>query len=587
MKSSKLAALSGIFNSPKIEPFIRKLVFTNFKNIKSGQELNFDYPITVLVGQNGTNKTSALVALFGAVAGKTPEDYWFTTPLDSVKETKEKYQSYFYTYRDGMNIAEVLMVNNQRQDKGRTVDYWETSRPQKQFGMNTDIGSIKSERLSKTRWNKIKKNITYINFRSELSAFDRCLYHANNPSTHYATKQGFIRSRSGNLKKSIISGKKSYIFHQKERIIKNVTLSQSEVNNISQILNKKYTEIRFIEHSFFNVQGGTAYIKTNNFDYTEAFAGSGEYAIISLVSKIHSAPNNSLILLDEPEVSLHPNAQKELVNYLIEQIKIKKHQVVISSHSPEIIENLPDVAIKLFYEDPDTGYVSVDNQVGKFNVFHVIGKKFDKIPIFCEDKLAQKILNKAIECDDNLKHSFEVEYYPGGANSIITRFNTLIETNHQLLVLLDGDQKSDLYATSNSFPDQSDIPDKNLEYTISKLEFKISFSQDSNSTSVPQMRDFLAGAKKCIAYLPFDSPEYFILQKNHLCTDFLTNNEAKEKFKELAIKNFGEEETDSKAIWLTQVQYLQTIDNSCEEFVKIRKMLSFFLENQTIDHWEK
>ncbi|EPG7690237.1 AAA family ATPase, partial [Providencia rettgeri] len=148
MKSSKLAALSGIFNSPKIEPFIRKLVFTNFKNIKSGQELNFDYPITVLVGQNGTNKTSALVALFGAVAGKTPEDYWFTTPLDSVKETKEKYQSYFYTYRDGMNIAEVLMVNNQRQDKGRTVDYWETSRPQKQFGMNTDIGSIKSERLS-------------------------------------------------------------------------------------------------------------------------------------------------------------------------------------------------------------------------------------------------------------------------------------------------------------------------------------------------------------------------------------------------------------------------------------------------------
>ncbi|MEX5792889.1 AAA family ATPase [Providencia hangzhouensis] len=328
-------------------------------------------------------------------------------------------------------------------------------------------------------------------------------------------------------------------------------------------------------------------MKTNNFDYTEAFAGSGEYAIISLVSKIHSAPNNSLILLDEPEVSLHPNAQKELVNYLIEQIKIKKHQVVISSHSPEIIENLPDVAIKLFYEDPDTGYVSVDNQVGKFNVFHVIGKKFDKIPIFCEDKLAQKILNKAIECDDNLKHSFEVEYYPGGANSIITRFNTLIETNHQLLVLLDGDQKSDLYATSNSFPDQSDIPDKNLEYTISKLEFKISFSQNSNSTSVPQMRDFLAGAKKCIAYLPFDSPEYFILQKNHLCTDFLTNNEAKEKFKELAIKNFGEEETDSKAIWLTQVQYLQTIDNSCEEFVKIRKMLSFFLENQTIDHWEK
>ncbi|HHR6443357.1 TPA: ATP-dependent nuclease [Providencia alcalifaciens] len=587
MKSSKLAALSGIFNSPKIEPFIRKLVFTNFKNIQSGQELIFDYPITVLVGQNGTNKTSALVALFGAVAGKTPEDYWFTTPLDSVKETKEKYQSYFYTYRDGVNTAEVLMVNNQRQDRGRTVDYWETSRPQKQFGMNTDIESIKSERLSKTRWKKIRKNIIYINFRSELSAFDRCLYHANNPSSYYATKQDFIRSRSGNLKKSITSGIQTYIFHQKERIIKNISLSQNEVDHISQILNKKYTEIRFIEHSFFNVRGGTAYIKTNNLDYTEAFAGSGEYAIISLVSKIHSAPNNSLILLDEPEVSLHPNAQKELINYLIDQIKIKKHQVVISSHSPEVIENLPDVAVKLFHEDPITGYVNVDNQVGKLNIFHVIGKKFNKIPIFCEDRLAQKIIKKAMENDSNLKHSFEVEYYPGGASSIITRFNTLIETNHQLLVLLDGDQKSDLYSTHSSFPDESDIPDKNIESTINKLKFEITFSKNSNSTAIPQMREFLIGAKKYITYLPFDSPEYFILHKNQLCTKFLTNNEAKKKFKELTVKAVGEEESDSKAIWLTQVQHLQKIDSNCEEFIKIRKMLSFFLKNQTIDHWEK
>lgn len=51
MEPSKPNSLHQIFNSPKIEPFIRKLVFTNFKNIKSGQQLSFDYPITVLVGQ--------------------------------------------------------------------------------------------------------------------------------------------------------------------------------------------------------------------------------------------------------------------------------------------------------------------------------------------------------------------------------------------------------------------------------------------------------------------------------------------------------------------------------------------------------
>ncbi|HGN1201459.1 ATP-dependent nuclease [Providencia rettgeri] len=590
MEPSKLKSLQQIFNSPKIEPFIRKLVFTNFKNIKSGQQLNFDYPITVLVGQNGTNKTSALVALFGSVNGVSPAGYWFTTPLDSVmknKETGDLYQSYFYTYNEGKYTAEVFMVNNQRTDKNRTIDYWETARPQKQYGMNTNLENIESESLSKTRWGKIKKDVIYINFRSELSAFDRCLYHANKPSKHYKTKQEFIRSRSANLKKAISDHLKSFDYYQKDRIKKNITLTQDEVSIISKILNKKYTNIQYIEHYFFNVLGGTAYITTEHYNYSEAYAGSGEFAVISLVSKIHSAPKNSLILLDEPEVSLHPHAQKELINYLIDQARIKKHQIVISSHSPEIIENLPDEAIKLFHEDTNTGYVHVHNDVGKLSVFHVIGKKFNKIPIFCEDILAQKVIMKAIENDENLKHSFQVEFYPGGASSIISRFNTLVETNHSLLVLLDGDQQSELYSENNSFPDDSDISDKKLSDVIKKLDFELSFPRNTNSSSIPQMRTFLQGAKKYITYLPFDSPEYFIIQKNSLSEHFLSNNESKKFFKELSIDMYGEEESDAKSILLTQLVYLKKIDYNCQEFKDIRKLLNFYLSNSTVDSWNK
>ncbi|HEK2596697.1 TPA: AAA family ATPase [Proteus mirabilis] len=590
MEPSKPNSLHQIFNSPKIEPFIRKLVFTNFKNIKSGQQLSFDYPITVLVGQNGTNKTSALVALFGSVSNVSPARYWFTTPLDSVKknkETGELYQSYFYTYKEGEHTAEVFLVNNQRTDKNRTVDYWETARPQKQYGMNTNFENINSPSLSKTRWNKIKKDVIYINFRSELSAFDRCLYHANKPSKHYKTKQEFIRSRSENLKKSINEHFQSFNYYQKDRIIKNITLSENEVKVISQILNKKYTNIQYIEHTFFNVRGGTAYITTEHYNYSEAYAGSGEFAVISLVSKIHSAPLNSLILLDEPEVSLHPYAQKELINYLIQQAKVKKHQIVISSHSPEIIENLPDEAIKLFHEDPNTGYVHVHNDVGKLSVFHVIGKKFNKIPIFCEDILAKKVIMKAIENDENLKHSFQVEFYPGGSSSIVSRFNTLIETNHSLLVLLDGDQQSALYSEHNSFPDDTDISDKNLHNIIEQLGFDVSFSKNSNSSSVPQMRKFLQGAKKYIAYLPFDSPEYFILQRNLLCNEFLCNKKAKECFRQLSIDLYGEDDSDAKAILFTQLMYLNKIDYNCQEFIGIRKLLKFYLAHSTINNWNK
>ena len=41
-----------------------------------------------------------------------------------------------------------------------------------------------------------------------------------------------------------------------------------------------------------------------------------------------------LLLLDEPETSLHPGAQVKLQRYILDQIKKKHLQVVISTHAP-------------------------------------------------------------------------------------------------------------------------------------------------------------------------------------------------------------------------------------------------------------
>lgn len=92
--------------------------------------------------------------------------------------------------------------------------------------------------------------------------------------------------------------------------------------------------------------------------YSEANAGSGEIAVVQLVRRIEKARDYSLVLLDEPEVSLHPGAQENLKEYLLEAIKTKKLQVVISTHSPTLIKGLPSSAIKLFKT----------NEYGKFYV---------------------------------------------------------------------------------------------------------------------------------------------------------------------------------------------------------------------------
>ncbi|HCM62823.1 MAG TPA: hypothetical protein DIT05_09790 [Morganella sp. (in: Bacteria)] len=586
INSEDVKKLSSIFKSNKIEPFIRKIVFTNFKNIAKKQEITFDYPITAFVGQNGTNKTSALVALYGAVDDKTPAEYWFTTPIDAIKSNSDKkdaYQSYFYTYNDKQYVAEVLLINNQRSDRG--IDYWETDKPKKHLGMNVDLKNIESDSKVSTRWKKIKKNVIYINFRSELSSFDRCLYHANKPSKAFKTKQDYIRSKSINLKKAITNNLNSLKLNRKEKININRSLSKDEVRIVSLILNKKYSSIKYIEHSFFDVTGGTAYIENNGLVYSEAYAGSGEYAVISLVNKVMSAKDNSLILLDEPEVSLHPQAQKNLIYFLNQEVMKNKHQIVISTHSPEIIECLPDKAIKLFMENISDNSVVINNSVSKCNVFHAIGKKFTKIPVYVEDKLAKAIIDRVMKEEPDLKNNFEVTLIPGGANSISILFSVLSEVTGTQLILLDGDQESDLYKNKNDFPDSEDIPNKDLTDTIKALKFNLFNFKDSNSKSFDQERKFVDSLGKYVAYLPFDSPEYFLLNENNMANKFLTNLEAKSEIRKITEKELGVDYATSHMIFFTQLRLLNQINIDCLEFKKIKHLLDFYLKNGSLRGW--
>jgi hypothetical protein len=47
-----------------------------------------------------------------------------------------------------------------------------------------------------------------------------------------------------------------------------------------------YDEIRLVKHNLFNNLGYTCHLKKHGLNYSEAFAGSGEFAVINMVNKI-------------------------------------------------------------------------------------------------------------------------------------------------------------------------------------------------------------------------------------------------------------------------------------------------------------
>ncbi|EET1586318.1 ATP-binding protein, partial [Escherichia coli] len=154
---------------------------------------------------------------------------------------------------------------------------------------------------------------------------------------------------------------------------------------------------------------------------TEAFAGSGEFAIVSLILNIYSAKPNSLILLDEPEVSLHPGAQKRMMDVLYSIVEQKKHQVVISTHSPVIVNTLPKDAIKLFVFDEESETAKIVQNIAPDEAFIELGHDINKKTIIVEDKLAKAIIDKAIKNYERLSLSFSVSYIPGGSETILSK----------------------------------------------------------------------------------------------------------------------------------------------------------------------
>jgi predicted ATPase len=556
------------------EPFIRYIRFPFYKILKKNTKINFDFPLVVLVGENGTNKTSILHALFGCPKNKNLGTYWFETKVDIINNKNRNCFIYGCKHPKSGEIIEFL---KSRVNKKANPDYWEPSRPLITHGMdrfNPEI-AYKLGNINKTRWDLPNKNVVFIDFKESMFAYDLLFYHYNlskNLPNGVKTKQDFIRNRSVLLSNVIKNNLKSLIDGEKECVVKNITLSGEICNIISDIMEINYSNIQIIDHCFYtNYNATTIFINDASHGYSEAFAGSGEGRMIILINQIFNAPNKSLILIDEPEISLHPRAQERFKLFLLRQILEKKHQVVITTHSPDMIKHLPPVAIKTLHIEPDNGQnkksVVVKSDVFFSEAFNVIGHSLeDKIYIITEDILSKYIVDFYINVfRPNLVEKIIVEMVGGGADRIIIdniRLSSNMDTNVNVF-LLDGDKnnypfyiKSTLNFSNsinqsiiNSFIDNSSekIVSKKISeqynhdlHKVIKLITGIDIKfypdshkgEDKDDNLFTLMRKYIVYWEKNVFFIPDKrTPECFIinaLKNNDILMPDINNNKNKE-----------------------------------------------------------
>ena len=183
--------------------YIEFIQFPFYRNLEIDTRITFDFPLTVFVGQNGCGKSSCLHALYGAPDRYTPYRFWFDTKVDPINyyDDKRKRHSFWYSFRIGKETKQVIKARIKRNND---PNYWETSRPLAWAGMET-------RKKRNDRDKPIKKNVVYLDFRSELSAFDKFFYFGTVKNRKSRNKQEFLRRKSSSLNK-LFKGKKKTIY---------------------------------------------------------------------------------------------------------------------------------------------------------------------------------------------------------------------------------------------------------------------------------------------------------------------------------------------------------------------------------------
>lgn len=461
---------------------LSKIEIHNLRKFSKNSQINFTFPLTVLVGKNGSGKTTLLKAMKLLAKNQIPQNQFFETAIDD----------------GGFEGADISYLID-----GERLQYKRMS--QNEWGKEGNIPSNLS--------------VTYIQTKHLVGAIDKSLLYDD----------------VGKKMKEI--QKIEYIIRQSKKILQNnlsnserkqrCSLKSDDIKVVNWILQKEIQSIEIIRHKYYSGTWGTSIIFNEGEQYSEYNAGSGEFLIAYIVNKVRQLSENSLLLLDEPEVSLHPGAQRRLMCYILDIIKRKKIQVIIATHSTNIVDSLPKSSIKCLRKIEDS-VIIIEEQVCYQNAFLELESDIKKKHIIVEDVIAKRIIEGVLK-EEKMDNLLQVDFYPGGANNIkkytlFTYAKTKIQNRY---TILDGDQKK------CDVPDFSKIPDseKNEKYyknlfknvvgiSVDKIDWGVDANRKSGRYNAEQEQelicDYLNYFKNNVFFLPKKIPEDIIYNTNFL-----------------------------------------------------------------------
>lgn len=229
------------------------------------------------------------------------------------------------------------------------------------------------------------------------------------------------------------------------RIAKNKHLEQSataftddQVSRLSQIMELDYDNAR-MAISTIDANREIPVLSKANQPYSGFHQGSGETTVAELLRT--QLPQYGLILIDEIELSLHPRAQRRLMRDLAVATRERECQIIVSTHSPYVLEELP-LSARIYILETGRTKEIVNGVSPQFAMTKMDDEQHPECELYVEDGRAAVFLSEILS-----RHARELfvrcSIIPYGAANLGVALGQMVEANRfprPTRVFLDGDQ---------------------------------------------------------------------------------------------------------------------------------------------------
>lgn len=223
--------------------------------------------------------------------------------------------------------------------------------------------------------------------------------------------------------------------------IETIDIEEEYRRKLSLILGRDYQNARFAKPNV-DPDKEIGLLRLAFGEVSQFHQGAGESATLELFRQLQNIPQYTLLIIDEVEGSLHPKAQRRLIRFLLWLSRQKRLQIVLSTHSPYVLEELPSEARVLLL--PGQNAINVIYGVSTEFALSAIDEPIHpELAIFVEDEAAATYLREILASDvASSKLLQRIHIYPVGPANVVQMLGHLAfegKLPYRSLSFLDGD----------------------------------------------------------------------------------------------------------------------------------------------------